>query len=453
MKLKPFQRAGLLQMRKFGGQVLLGDEMGLGKTIQALFWVMKHPRRRPVVIVCPASLKWNWHSEALNLFGLRAEVLSGRPDKRRAVLPAGDIYVLNYDIMAAWLPALRRRKPQILICDEAHFLTNPRAQRTKAVTKLARKVPHRLALSGTPFSNRPIELWPVLRIVKPKLFPSRQEYAWRYCRPRFTPWGWRFDGATNTEELNRILRQSCLIRRLKQDVLKELPSKQYRTVMLRLPRRARAEYEEARQDFIKWLTKISPAKAMRAKRSQAMSKIGYLLRLAAQLKMPLVFEWINDFFEANPDKKLVCFTSHTATVDAMTAKYPQALVINGAVASKHRAEIVRLFQNNPRRNLFVGNWRAAGVGLTLTAAHNVVALDLPWTYTDFVQGGDRAHRIGQHHNVIIHTLLTLDTLEEKQAKILRQKQQVMKAVIDGQNGRRGGADLFDALFKTITKDL
>lgn len=425
--LLPFQFEGVRAIHQFGGRALLADDMGLGKTIQALYWVLKTPKRRPVVIVSPASMKFTWQAEAALHFGLRAAVLESKNSK---TLPKEELLIINYDILADWLKPLLKLRPKMVILDEVHYITNPRAKRSRAVHKLCRNVSSVVGLSGTPFTNRPIELWSVLKAIKPSLFPSRQEYAWTYCKPRWTPWGWKYDGAANTKKLNRLLRQHVMVRRLKTEVARDLPSKQRQSVVFRLSPQQAKEYQEAEQDFLVWLAKKNQARADRAKKSPALTKIGYLLRLVAELKLEFSIQWIKEFFETNPDKKLVAFTMHTFVIERLLKVFPHMLIVDGSVSGRKRFEVVRQFQNNRKSNLLVGNWRAAGVGLTMTAAHNAAALDFPWTPGDLLQGEDRLHRIGQKTDVLIHYLTTFGTIEEKLVRILQRKARVLDAVLN-----------------------
>jgi SWI/SNF-related matrix-associated actin-dependent regulator of chromatin subfamily A-like protein 1 len=446
--LRPYQTEGVEAIYHFRGRALLADEMGLGKTIQALTWIRKIPKRRPVVIVCPASVKYTWQAEAHQHYNMRTEVLEGRASGRMQTLPC-DVVILNYEILKSWLPLLRKFKPQVIILDEIHYITNPEAQRTKAVFKLVKGAKSVVGLSGTPLLNRPVELWPVLKAIRPDLFPDFDKFAWRYCKPRFTPWGWTYDGATHTKELHRILRQECMIRRLKKDVLTELPDKQRRAVPFRL--KSYVEYHQAQDDFLKWLNKKSVTKAKRASRSQALTKIGYLLRLVAELKMDWTQKWIEEFFIAHPDQKLVAFTMHTAVIDRLKERFrDKCVVIDGRVTGRAKHDAVRAFQNNRRIRLFLGNWKAAGIGITLTAASHAAALDLPWTPGALLQGEDRLHRFGQKLKVILHYLMAMGTIEEKQIKILRRKTKVLDAIL---NGEAAPEDLnfFDELLEEMSR--
>jgi len=438
------------QIYHFSGRALVANDMGTGKTIEALYWLKKIPKLRPAIIIVPCSMKWTWQAEAHLHFGMHTEVIDGHLKGHRT-LPTGDILILNYDLLKSWLSALVKTKPQVIILDEIHFCKNPKAIRTKAVLTLTRQSSVRsvVGLSGTPMTNRPIELWPVLQAIRPDLFPSFTKFAWRYCKPKYTPWGWRFDGSANEGKLNRILKREVMIRRLKKDVLPELPDKVRRPVSFKLS--SYKEYDEAEKDFLKWLSKLSPAKAKRAKKSQALTKVGYLLRLCAKLKLEWTTRWIEDFFEANPDEKLVGLTMHTFVIDHLKNKFGhQCVVVDGRVTGRKRAESVRLFQSNKRVRLFIGNWIAAGMGLNLQSASNFVALDYPWTPGHLVQGEDRIHRIGQKKNCYIHYLAVLRTIEAKLINILKQKSKTLDAILDG--GRSpNNLDIFDILLREMRK--
>lgn len=445
IELKPFQLEGARAIYKFRGRCLLADDQGLGKTIQALYWISRIPSYRPVVIVTPASMTFTWQSEAALHFGLRAEVLEGRAPQRKISLP-GNIVILSYDVLPSWLKILQEHNPRCVIFDEVHYLKNPRAQRTKSATKLSQGVPSVVGLSGTPLTNCPIELWSIANIIRPGLFPTRMNYAWEYCKPRKAPWGWMFNGASNLDKLNRILRRNLMIRRSKKEVLPELPQKTRRMISLRL--KDYSEYRKAEDDFINWLKSRSHARAKRAKKSQALTKVGYLLRLVAELKMDLTAQWIREFFETHPDEKLVAMTMHTDVIDDLRKRFPGSIVLDGRVAGRHRTEAVRKFQTNSRVQLVLGNWKAAGIGITLTAAHNAVALDFPWTPGDLVQGEDRIHRIGQKKPVTIYYLTAMLTIEERLVSILKRKATVLDHVLEG-HGKSNGYGIFDELLRDM----
>lgn len=444
--LRQFQLEGCRQIYHFGGRALLADEMGLGKTIQSLYWILRLRKRRPVVIVAPASMKWTWQAEALHHFNLRVDVLEGQCSNvgKRITSP---IVVVNYDILVSWLGPILRMRPEIVVFDECHFIANMTAQRTKAAHRITQWASSVLALSGTPLTNRPCELWSVLHIVRPEIFPERIKFLWRYCQPRHTKWGWKFDGAAHLGELHSILRETCMIRRLKKQVAKELPDKEHRVIPFEL--KDYSEYNKARDEFIEWLSLQSPSRAKKAKRSLAIVKIGYLLRLCAQLKRKWVIKWLNDFKTAHPGEKLVGMTMHRAVIDYLQEAFPkECVIIDGRVKGRKRMETVRQFQNNKRVLFLFGNWKAAGIGITLTAARWLVSFDCPWSAGTMVQGHDRVHRIGQTRKVIICYLVLLHTVEEKLIRILQKKTKVLDAVLDGKENAPD-LDVFNSVIKSF----
>lgn len=232
MKLMPFQKEGVHQIESFNGRAILADEMGLGKTIQALAWVKQHDDAFPVAVACPAYLKENWAREIEKWLGVRTVVLSGR--KSHAIRKA-KIYVVNYDVLQpvkfqkerkrvhnkqTWTAFLKKAGIQTIIADEAHYIKNRSALRSKAIKQLSIGVPHVLLLTGTPMENKPAELWFLLHICVPGLFPSFYNYGQRYCDPQLN-WftgGVKYDGASDTKHLHKKLRKHVLIRRLKKEI-------------------------------------------------------------------------------------------------------------------------------------------------------------------------------------------------------------------------------------------
>lgn len=334
-----------------------------------------------------------------------------------------------------------------VLVSNCHYITNPTAKRTKACLAISRRVRSVVGTSGTPMTNKPIELWSVLQAINPDIFPSRPDYAWRYCKPRWVFGEWKYDGSTNTKELHSILMERCMIRRLKKDVYKELPPVAHRAVPFKLS--SYEEYNAAQRDFISWLKKKNPSKAKRAARNAALTKVGYMLRLVAQLKIEWTARWIADFLENNPNEKLVGLTMHRFVIDYLIERFRgQVLFVDGRIRGKKRHDTVRAFQTNRKYRLLVGNWKAAGVGITLTAASNIAALDLPWTPGDLAQGRDRIHRIGQKKNCFLHYLMAMGTLEEKQVKLLRKKSKVMEAILDGRDVEED-LNFFDELLEEL----
>ena len=278
MKLFPFQKKGVAFIEQKNGRALVADEMGLGKTIQAISYLQLHPEKRPVIIIVPASLKLNWEREYEMWIGKKhTQILSGKKNHSISVAKK-PIIIINYDILSAWVEDLKKIHAQVLILDESHYIKNNKAQRTKAVKKIAKNISHIIALSGTPIINRPIEMYNALRLINHTAVPSRWDYAMRYCVARHNGFGWDLNGATNTKELHDKLVNTIMIRRLKADVLSELPPKQRSSLPLELSNQK--EYDAAEHDFLDWLEGEKGKDAARtASRVEALAKIEALKQL------------------------------------------------------------------------------------------------------------------------------------------------------------------------------
>jgi SWI/SNF-related matrix-associated actin-dependent regulator 1 of chromatin subfamily A len=425
---RPFQNVAAAFAEDKNGRFLNADDQGIGKTIETLMWIQLHRNKIPVAIICPASLKLNWERETEKwLPNPFIEILSGT----KIWKTSADILILNYDIAFAWLPELKRRNLQILVLDECHALKASSARRTKAVKKIAKGIPHILALSGTPILNRPVEIYNTIQIINPDLFPNFMAFTLRYCNRKHNGFGWTYNGSSHADELNSILLSNCMIRRKKQDVLKELPDKVYSFVPMALDNLK--EYKEAEKSFIAYIrqTKGNEA-AERIKRIEQLAKIEGLKQLAVQGKLLQVIDWIKEFLETG--NKLVVFCVHKFVVNSLMTEFKEiAVKIDGSVATNKRQILVDAFQNDEKIRLFVGNIKAAGEGITLTASSNVAILELPWSPKTIDQAGDRVHRIGQKDSVTIYYLLAQNTIEEKIAKLLDAKRKTVDAVVDGED--------------------
>lgn len=426
-ELFPFQKQGVAFIESRGGRALIGDEMGLGKTIQALAWLQLHPEKRPAIILCPASLKLNWAKELRDTLSTRDMVQILQGTKPYPI--TGSIIIINYDILNNWIKTLQAINPKVIIMDETHYIKNSSAIRTKAAKKLAKDIPHVIALTGTPIVNRPVEGFNIFQILDRNQFPNFWTYVHRYCGARHNGFGWDFSGATNKEELNQILTSTIMIRRRKADVLKDLPEKLFSFVPMELDNKK--EYSTAELEFIEYLRGVKGKEAAeKAKKAEHLVKIEALKQLAVKGKMKQAINWIKDFIEDG--SKLVVFAVHKEVIDQLMKEFKEiAVKIDGSTPIPERHKAVEVFQSDPNIKLFIGNIQAAGVGLTLTAASAVTFLELPWTPGELQQAEDRCHRIGQKNSVNIYYLLAENTVEYKLAKLLDRKKEVLSAVIDG----------------------
>jgi SNF2 family DNA or RNA helicase len=456
--LRPFQMAGLEYMLK-NRRVLLGDDMGLGKTIQALAAV-ESLGAYPCLVICPASLKYNWKREIDKWLPERAghvEILNGKePDKR------GDWFVIvNYDILKkhSWAWSIPWRA---VIVDESHYIKNRKAQRTNFVLEITKNCENVFLLSGTPILNKPIDLATQLQALRrlDTTFGGFWPFAHHFCNAYKSDYGWVFDGAANLDELQTKLRQTCYIRRDKKTVLPELPEKTRQVIPVQISNAA--EYDKAENelfDYIKEngrleqkfvatlegyaeddkqsaISQYRMDKAQRAMRAEVLVGIETLKQVAAKGKLKLVQNWVEDFLENNPDEKLVVFAIHRDIIEAVqhicAELYAPALVLTGETPPKERDRFVQLFQNDKACRVFLSNIQAGGLGITLTAASHVLFVEYAWNSSTMEQAEDRLYRIGQKNAVNVYWLAGMDTIDEMLIDTIESKRRVIHEAIEGE---------------------
>jgi hypothetical protein len=419
-ELAPFQWAGVRYVLD-ARRAFLADEQGLGKTVEALA-ALEADAAYPAIVVCPASMKLGWQREAERWLPHRSVAVA---EGRSVVPPEGDITILNYEIVAAHREVLARRRPQALVVDESHYCKNPRAKRTQAVRRLSGAIAAdglRLALTGTPVLNHADELIAQLRVIgRLEDFGSGARFSQK------------FRGPLSEERLHWHLRRRCFVRRLKSDVLPQLPAKRHVVVPVTLTNEA--EYRLAEHDVIEWLRSqpldLSELNSRIAAtlRAERLAQLGTLQRLAARGKLAAALGWIEDFLASG--EPLVVFARHVEVQQAVLRRFPAALHLLGADSLADRDAAIEAFQDPQGPMLIVGATRVAAQGITLTRASNVAFLELEWTPAMHDQAEDRCHRIGQHDAVTAWYLLAADTIDETMARLIQSKRAIVAAVTDG----------------------
>jgi SWI/SNF-related matrix-associated actin-dependent regulator 1 of chromatin subfamily A len=405
-----------------------------------------------MLIVSPAAVKFNWPWELSHFFGTRAAVCETQsPPKWEAGFEIPNkVTVINYDILKYWVPYLKTLGIKTVVADECQNLSNIKTQRTKAFKEVVRGVPNVLALSATPLTIRPQELFPVLNVLWPREFPAYIPFLTRYCDPKWTPWGMDYRGASNCEELHQRLVSLGMIRFRKKDVLKDLPDKVIRIVPVEMydP----DQYHDAKNDFKSWLKQNMAHRVRSASKAEALTKVGYMLRLTAKLKMKGIVEWANNFLD-NTEEKLILFAIHHNAIDVMVRRiHHKHVVVDGSVTGVHRQNAIDKFQRDESTRAIYGNLQACGVGTTLTAASEVGICEYPWRPGDLTQAMDRPHRIGQKATVFINFFAAAGTIEEEMCKLIEKRQQSISAILDGGKGD-GELNLHSELLRVLEESL
>jgi len=425
--LYPFQQMGMRYIKRSKGRILVGDDMGLGKTIQVLSWLAVNPSKKPVIIITPASAKYNWEDQIKEHTKMKCVVLSGQ----KPYPITESIAIINYDIISYWKEDLIKFKPCVMVLDECHYVKNRGTKRTKTCKELSRKMMCVVPMSGTPLINGPVEFFPVLNMIDPKEFSSFWKYAFKYCDPK--P-GWRgrgydFTGASNLKHLRKRIKP-YFFRRTKKQVLKQLPEK--RRTILTIDINNTKEYFQAKENFLEWYKEKGNKITKKLKRAQAWVKLGQLKQLVAKGKLKTACQWIDDFLSSTQEK-LVVFVYHRKIFNKLIEKYKKIAAVGGK-AGKERQRQVKKFQTDPGCTLFIGTIKADKESITLTASSTVLFLELGWTPSEHDQAEDRVNRIGQTDNKInMYYMLGKNTIDQHVWEIIERKRKVINQIMGGKS--------------------
>jgi SWI/SNF-related matrix-associated actin-dependent regulator 1 of chromatin subfamily A len=481
----PFQKAGIAYL-KGRNDALLADDMGLGKTIQALGLINADPGIRNVLVICPSALLYNWRSEALKWLVRKPsvkviETLTDIP------APEDNFVIVNYEKFgykeksAPLVFALKNRDWDLIICDEAHRLKNPEAQRTKNIIgdllpdeRKGEKVTpgvvvrgkRKLFMSGTPFPNSPIELWPLLFACCPSMallqpgMPLRQsfwKFAYKWCIVEKGSFGTRILGGRSASAMDQLqleLRAACMMRRLKGDVMRELPPKTRQIIILKGAEKAVRHEEDAWEDGgydeelepLQAEVELAAASGDEEAYALAVARLELKIKVAfeemsavrhemALAKVPAVIEHVRDVFEnLERDKKVIVFGHHQDVIELMRKAFEEdglkPAVIVGGMSNALRENEKNRFQTDPTCRVILCSIKAAGEGLTLTAAQTVIFAELDWAPKSVHQAEDRAHRKGQTGNVLIQYLVVDGSFDVKLVKTMVRKLEMIDAGLD-----------------------
>jgi SWI/SNF-related matrix-associated actin-dependent regulator 1 of chromatin subfamily A len=431
----------LLANNKF----ILADDMGLGKTTAAVIASMESGAKK-VLIVCPASLKINWDREIKNYTDRKVLIVEGR--KWGSTF---DYYIINYDILKNYhtteksedsddYKLLVNEKFDLAIVDEAHYVSNSTANRTRLLNDVLETIPQVWLLTGTPMTSRPINYFNLLKIVDSPLALNWQAYVRRYCKGyQFTVGNrkvWNTSGASNLDEL-RERTKSYVLRRMKTDIL-DLPEKIVTPVFVELSSKM---YDEELEEF----TRISNDKKDNETISVTLNRLMKIRQLIAYEKVPYTCEIIDKCLDQG--KKVIVFTNFTMSLDMLHEKYKKnSVILNGSMSKEKKQESVDRFQNEDKVKIFISNIIAGGIGITLTAGEVVIMNDLSFVPAHHSQAEDRAYRYGQQNSVLVYYPVFENTVEKIIYNILQKKKGIIDQVMgDGEYSESFSKDLLKSL--------
>ena len=404
---------------------ILADDMGLGKTTSTIIAALETGEEK-ILIICPASLKINWEREIRNYTDRSVYIAEGKNFSTEH-----DFVIVNYDILKNFYDIKNKDKSPItqanfglVVIDEAHYIQNGQAQRTKLVNSFVKNVKRLWLLTGTPMTSRPMNYFNLLQLIDSPVAQNWMAYAIRYCQGYQFNAGkrkvWNVSGASNLEELrDRTSRQ--VLRRLKTEVL-DLPDKIISPVYLRLKSRL---YEGLMGEYYDWYeNKTDESSSLTVQ----FSKLMKVRQVIAEEKIKDTIELAENIIEQG--KKVIIFTNFTDTLHKITEHFGKiAVSLDGSTSKPARQFAVDQFQENEKIKVFVGNLKAAGVGLTLTAAEAVIMNDLSFVPSDHSQAEDRAFRYGQKNNVSVYYPIFENTIEGAIYDILIKKKNIFETVM------------------------
>ncbi|MFZ4633263.1 MAG: DEAD/DEAH box helicase [Saprospiraceae bacterium] len=456
-ELRPYQTEGfqwLHRMAAWGVGACLADDMGLGKTIQALAFLTDRAALGPALVVAPSSVCGNWAAETTKFAPALRPILFGEGDRASTIeqLTAGDLLIVTYDLLARERALFAAPQWATVILDEAQAIKNRQTKRSEAVMEL--QAGFRLLMSGTPIENRLSELWNLFQFINPGLLGSEEVFNERFALPIE-----KNKDPLKSEQLRKLVKP-FILRRRKDEVLRELPAKT--EIMLKVPLspEERAFYEALRRNALMNLEAGTDAPAGE-KHLKILAEIMRLRRAAchprladpnaapsSSAKLTAFAELVDELLQ-NGHKALV-FSQFVGHLDILCKHLDERKItyqyLDGQTPAPTRRKRIDAFQSG-EGDLFLISLKAGGVGLNLTAADYVIHMDPWWNPAVEDQATDRAHRIGQDKPVTVYRIVTENTIEEKIIRLHEQKRDLADALLAGTNesARMSAEDLMALL--------
>lgn len=474
-ELKPFQKEGVMFGLKNNGRVLIGDEMGLGKTLQALALMAFYQKDWPFLVICPSSIRFQWKDQALEwLSHLLTENNICVVKNGKMEIPEGTkMIIISYELFASNLKF--QQKFRSVICDESHYIKNPNTKRTKAIVPVVKEANRCVLLSGTPTLNRSSELFEQIDCILPGLV-KYEEFCKRYCFQEINKFSRRteYTGAKHSEELHLLLTNTIMIRRLKRDVMKELPKK----IRCKIPIEVTAKDLKRLQNVMTHLQTTDQIRidangfptfrTLNNKQTKAQNNelsnstdvtdsmnVSALYKMTGLAKVNALIEYMS--YLVDSDIKFIMFCHHIEVMDQITDHMEKAgwnyIRIDGSTPMDDREKLIKEYQTKPQLQIALLSLSACGTGLNITAASTVVFGELSWVPGTLAQGEDRAHRMGSAHEEInVHYLVAQGTFDEMLWRIVNLKSTDVSTMLDGKQEDLNAQyiERFDELMKAMT---
>lgn len=423
MALKPFQSEGVCKTLDFlleKGHVYNASDPGCGKTIMTVV-ALNALKLSRILIVCPAVMRLTWEYEFSKWTIHGYKIIVATTPKDLENLTEGICVICSYEFTtkAENLKRLIASKFYCMVCDEAHFIKTAKAKRTKAILKgLWPNILCKICLSGTPFTVGVMDGYSIFSKMHPD-FGTKAEYGARYSNPELTPWGIKYKGIKRSAELKELMYKNFMFRYKLKDVVDELPDTIWKKVIL--------DKKYSHKEYEKEIKKLIEAGLFDFDGKPLPTHIASLRVLQGELKLPPIIEYISDML----DQKIpvVVFAQHTKIVDELLLKLKKyaPVYIDGRVKDVDRFKAITSFQEG-KTDLFIGQYEAAGVGITLTRASECVLAEIPYGPSTLKQAVARLDRIGQKNTVTVHNFIVSSSIDLRIMKILAEKEAVFSEI-------------------------
>ena len=510
MKIQPYdyQKKAIKFFEINNGVSILGDQPGVGKTAPAFAYAVKHKLK--TLIVCPASLKLMWRKEILKFTSEKAFVYKFKPKKKSKIIAYSKeesmFHITNYESIETYLKleyhhkcsgkmvqakggmgncgweqtdltkqykkcpicentgSIKSRVVELvsfqdaygmdvdpscydlIIIDECHRMKELATTWTKIIHKAFSCIPKKLLLSGTVIKSRPSEFFSTLHFIMPEEWKNSHEFGVRYGAGYQDNYGWKYDGASNLEELfTRV--SPYFLRRLKKDVLTELPPKTYLDIPIELDDKEYAEYQKILKEVKKEIVNGKEVD----KKDSYLAKIHKLKMFTGKIKTQRVKEIIEDIVDGG--EKVVIVSDYTEMAKEIVKEFGEITVLHtGEMSDVEKQESVDRFQEDKTIKIFSGMILASGVGITLTAASKLIVIGFPWTPGDLEQIHDRIHRAGAtSDNIEILTLFCQDTIDEDIIELLDEKNYIVTKTLDNKEYKKENKIVEESIYKELLK--
>jgi len=436
-RLMQYQIDGVKFLEQSDARALLADEQGLGKTVQALALLRLHPEQLlPAVIVCPTTVKLQWHHEIIRWCGVNGFLCQVINSSKEKAMPGFQIYVTTYDLVKNEdCFEYVEGQVQTVIIDECQRIKNHLSDRAKAIQKLCKSVTHVIPMSGTPIKNNAGEYFTVLNLIQPRLFPHYDRFIQNDCDSYSNGWGYKVGGLRDPNRFHEKTKD-FILRRTKAEVLKDLPELSRKFYHVELDRKLNKVYALALDELEELY--FSDEGSEFDKSSNMLAIMTKLRQITGISKVTQCLEFVTEFLESN-DRKIVIFTHHQNVMLMIEQSLNNYLTehglhpilsMNSSLNGEKRAALAAKFKDDPNCRVMVASTLAAGEGLNLQFCSDAVMLERQWNPANEEQAEGRFHRFGQTNPVDVTYMIASGTIDDHFTTLVEQKRAIIASTLD-----------------------